>query len=361
MSPHHQVRRPTLDTVARSVGVSRATVSNAYNRPDQLSAELRERIIATAKQLGYAGPDPVARSLATQRAGAVAFMLCDGLSSAFSDPALSIMLDTLASTVDSGDRALLLLPGTGNAGPAVRSVIRAQADIVVAYSLPDDAPALRAVRERRLPLVVVDQPLLPNTALVQVDDRGGAELAARHVADLGHRRVGILSLELSTDGVRGLASPQRIGEAHHRVTTERIAGYLSGLSGHGIVAGDVPIWETQGSVRELGREGARWILGQQPRPTALLCMSDELALGAIRAAGELGLRVPEEVSIVGFDDTPAASWCDPPLTTVRQDLAEKGRRAGELALRMLDGARPSRPITIGVELMTRASTGPATG
>ncbi len=356
MSPD-RVRRPTLDTIAREVGVSRATVSNAYNRPDQLSAGLRERIIRTAKELGYAGPDPVARSLATKRSGAVTIMLCDVLSSAFSDPALCVMLDSLASTVDSPDRALLLLPGVSDGGPRAENVMRAQTDVVVAYSLPDDAPALAAVGERGLPLVVVDQPVLAGSARVQVDDLGGAALAARHVAELGHRHVAILGFALSADGHRGPGSPSRIANARFRVTLDRIAGYLKGLAEQGIVPDEVPLWEAPGSVRELGREGARWLLGLRPRPTAVLCMSDELALGALRAAEELGLSVPEEVSIVGFDDTPAASWAN--LTTVRQDLVEKGRQAGELALQLLDGARPGRPVTIGVDLQVRGSTGPA--
>jgi DNA-binding LacI/PurR family transcriptional regulator len=352
-------RRPTLDTIAQRLGVSRATVSNAYNRPDQLSTALRERIIATAKELGYAGPDPVARSLATKQAGSVAFMLCEGLSSAFSDPALSIMLDALSSTVDSGERSLLLLPGISGDGPRARSVMRAQTDVVVAYSLPDDAPALAAVRERGLPLVVVDQPEVPGSARVLVDDMGGAALAGRHVAELGHRRIGIVSLGFSADGEKGPVSPSRIESAHFRVTLDRIAGYLKGLAEHGIVADEVPIWEAPDNARESGREGARWLFGLEPRPTAVLCMSDELAMGAIRAAGDVGLSVPAEVSIVGFDDTPAASWSDPPLTTVRQDLVAKGRQAGELALRMLNGARPGRPVTIGVELQVRGSTAPA--
>jgi DNA-binding LacI/PurR family transcriptional regulator len=355
VSPY-RVRRPTLDTIAREVGVSRATVSNAYNRPDQLSAELRERIIRTAKELGYAGPNPVARSLATQRAGSVAIMLCEGLSSAFSDPALCVMLDSLASTVDSPDRALLLLPGVADSGPRPENVMRAQTDVVVAYSLPEGAPALDVVAERNLPLVVVDEPVVVGAALVQVDDVGGALLAARHVAELGHRHVAILSFGLRADGQRGPVSPHRISEGHFRVSVDRIAGYLKGLAEHGIVADEVPLWEAPGSVRELGREGARWLLGQRPRPTAMLCMSDELALGALRAAEELGLSVPGEVSIVGFDDTPAARWAD--LTTVRQDLVEKGRQAGELALRLLDGTRPGRPVTIGVDLQVRGTTAP---
>ncbi|HEU5471165.1 MAG TPA: LacI family DNA-binding transcriptional regulator [Actinophytocola sp.] len=357
MSPDRG-RRPTLDTIALEVGVSRATVSNAYNRPDQLSVQLRERIIATAKRLGYAGPDPTARSLATQRTGAVAFLLGQGLSSAFSDPALTIMLDSLAATVDSGDRALLLLPGVDDQGPRPASVARAQTDVVVAYSLPDGAPALDAVRERQLPLVVVDQPVVPDSARVELDDVAGATLAARHLGELGHRNVGILGFSLSPDGRHGPADRGRVRVARYRVTRDRVAGYLAGLAPFGIGPDEVPVWEANCGDQQFGRAGALWLMGNRPRPTALLCMSDELALGAIRAATELGLSVPRDISVVGFDDTPGATWSDPPLTTIRQDLVAKGRRAGELALRMLDGAGPGDPTTMGVELIPRASTAP---
>jgi DNA-binding LacI/PurR family transcriptional regulator len=350
-------RRPTLDTIALEVGVSRATVSNAYNRPDQLSASLRHRIIATAERLGYPGPDPTARSLATQRAGAVALLLGQGLSSAFSDPALSIMLDSLASTVDSGDRALLLLPGVDDLGPRPSSVARAQTDIAVAYSLPDGSPALDAVRARNLPLVVVDQPVVAGSARVEVDDVGGASLAAQHVGSLGHRRVGILGFSLTPDGWHGPVDAARVASARFRVTRDRVAGYRSGLAAFGI--DDVPIWEASCGDQVLGRSGARWLLELRPRPTALLCMSDVLALGALRAASELGLSVPGDLSIIGFDDTPAAAWSA--LTTIRQDLVEKGRRTGELALRLLEGSRPGPAVTLGVSLVPRGSTAPPPG
>lgn len=346
-----RVRRPTLDTVAQEVGVSRATVSNAYNRPDQLSAALRERIIVTANQLGYSGPDPVARSLATRRGGSVAVLLGGGLSAAFSDPALSIVLDSMASMLDS-ERTLLLMPGTG-AGPTPESVARAHADIAVAYSLPDDSPALAQVAARGLPLVVIDQPVVAGSARVDTADEAGATLAAQHVRALGHQRVAILSFALGADGQQGPASPERLRDARFRVTRDRIRGALAGLD-----ETDVPIWEAPGCRRDHGREGALWLLQLDPRPTALLCLSDELALGAIRAAHDLGLRVPQDVSVVGFDDTPAAHWADPPLTTVRQDLAEKGRMAAELALSLLDGTRPGPPTTLPVTLVERASTAP---
>ncbi len=342
-------RRPTLDTVAREVGVSRATVSNAYNRPDQLSASLRERIISTAAALGYPGPDPVARSLAKRSGGAVAVMLGHRLSAAFSDPALSIVLDSLADTLDV-ERSMLLMPGV-EGGPRRESVARAHMDVAVAYSLPDDAAALAEVRRRGVPLVVVDQPVLPGAAMVDVADRAGAALAASHVVELGHREVGVLAFALSPDDRSGPVSAARITSSRFRVTRERMAGYLSVLD-------DPPIWETPGCLRDHGREGARWLLSRVPRPTALVCMSDELALGALRAAHDLGLSVPDDVSLVGYDDTPAAQWADPPLTTIRQDLVTKGRIAADLAISLLDGVRPGPTRTLPTSLVARASTAP---
>lgn len=345
-------RKPTLDTVAGAVGVSRATVSNAYNRPDQLSAALRERIMETAASLGYAGPDPVARSLATRHSAAVGFMLGQGLSASFADAALSIVLDGLASTVDGHDHCLVLMPGRDKGGPRPETVARAQADVVVAYSLPDDAPALAAVRARGLPIVVIDQPVLPDTARVEVDDFGGARLAAAALWEMGHRRFGVMTFALHADGHNGLVSPVRQASTSFRVSRDRLHGYLD------VTGAGTPVWECARSSRELGRAGARALLSESPRPTALLCASDELAFGALQAVRDLGLRVPADVSVAGFDDVPAAEHADPPLTTVRQPLAEKGRQAGELALRLLDGGRPGEPTRLAVSLVSRDSTAP---
>ncbi|WP_158846311.1 LacI family DNA-binding transcriptional regulator [Saccharothrix deserti] len=345
-------RKPTLDTVAGAVGVSRATVSNAYNRPDQLSAALRERIMETAASLGYPGPDPVARSLATRHSAAVGFMLGQGLSASFADAALSIVLDGLASTVDGHDHCLVLIPGRDKGGPRPETVARAQADVVVAYSLPDDAPALAAVRARGLPMVVIDQPVLPDTARVEVDDFGGARLAASSLWDLGHRRFGVVTFALHPDGHNGPVTPERLTSTPFRVTWDRLQGYLD------VAGADTPTWECARSSRELGRAGARALMSAEPRPTALLCASDELAFGALQAVRDLGLRVPADVSVIGFDDVPAAEHADPPLTTVRQPLAEKGRHAGELALRLLNGGRPGEPTRLAVSLVSRDSTAP---
>ena len=343
-------RRPTLDTVASAVGVSRATVSNAYNRPDQLSASLRTRILETARSLGYAGPDPVARSLATRQNLAVGVMLPQSLSGAFSDPALSIVLDGLSSTLD--DHSLVLMPG----GPSPSMVARAQADVLVAYSLPSAAAAFDAVGPRGL--VVIDQPVLPGVSRVFIDDYAGARSAAAHLLALGHRRFGILTFALHPDGFRGPADHLRRSDIPFRVSRDRLTGYLDALENGGVTPENVPVWEASGSDRELGREGARWMLTRTPRPSALLCASDQLAFGALQAARDLGLSVPGDLSVVGFDDVPEASVSDPPLTTVRQPLAEKGRVAGRLALKLLAGARPPRPARLDVSLVSRASCAP---
>ena len=362
-------RRPTLDDVARAVGVSRATVSNAYNRPDQLSGQLREQILRAAGELGYPGPNPTARSLATSRTGAIAFLLDSSLSAAFSDPALSITLDALAKTVEPTGNALLLLPGReGQDGPPAAQVLAAQADIAVAYSLADRTPALEAVQARGLPLVVIDQPVLPGVARVGCDDRGGAALAAQHLVELGHRRFGILAAP-RLSGLSPVSSgpavppassapsappaPPAPTSAFHG-TRERLAGYLSTLSAAGVT--DLTITEAPWLSASTARASAAELLTATPRPTALLCMSDQLAFAAIAAAHRLGLRVPDDVSIVGFDDTPQAAWSEPPLTTVRQDLAGKGQAAGSLVLALLSGKTPPEPISLPVSLVVREST-----
>lgn len=350
-------RRPTLDDVADAVGVSRATVSNAYNRPDQLSAQLREQVLRAAKDLGYPGPNPTARSLATSRTGAIAFMLDTSLSSAFSDPALTITLDALAKAVDPQGHALLLMPGGPLGGPATERVLTAQADIAVAYSLADGSPALEAVHDRGLPLVVIDQPLVPGSARIGCQDRLGASLAARHLLELGHRRFGVFSMQCGLSAPRGGdLTPEAARATRFHVTRERLAGYLDTLTEAGIPAADVAIWEASGISAEDAMSSAFSLLDRSPRPTALLCMSDQLALAAIAVARQLGLDVPGELSIVGFDDTPPARWSEPPLTTVRQDLAAKGRIAGELVLHLLDGGRVTAPAEVPVELVMRAST-----
>ncbi|MDT7744047.1 MAG: hypothetical protein QOE59_3125, partial [Actinomycetota bacterium] len=192
-------RTATLASLAAELGVSRTTVSNAYNRPDQLSPALRRRVLDTARRLGYPGPDPVARSLRTRKAGAVGLLLTEALSYAFRDPVAIQFLEGLALACEDNGSGLLLVPVSPEAED-VSAVARAGVDGFVVYSMPDDDEHFAAVLERPVPVVVCDQPTdVPDVDRVGIDDQAAMVALARHLGELGHRRVGVLCMRLSTD------------------------------------------------------------------------------------------------------------------------------------------------------------------
>jgi DNA-binding LacI/PurR family transcriptional regulator len=350
--------RPTLETIARLLGVSRATVSNAYNRPDQLSADLRDRVLATAADLGYAGPDPAARGLRKGRVGAVGYMLGDRLSYAFSDPAAIAFLDGLAGVLEPEGTGLLIIPGGESGGPPPELVSSAVVDGLVSYCLSEDDPALDAARARSVPLVMVDHPGRRNEGVVRVDDAGGAAAVGRHLVDLGHRHLAVVSLELRRDRRAGLADPDRVASVTWTVSRERLAGNRAAVEAAGIDWATVPIWECPYNGRQPGREGAAALLSMRPRPTAIIAHSDETALGVLEGAHDQGIDIPGDLSVVGFDDTDAAGLATPPLTTVRQPLHRKGELAGRRLLELQAGRAPARPRRLPTELIVRASTAP---
>ena len=183
--------RVTLQTIADQVGVSRMTVSNAFSRPDQLSATLRERILAAADELGYGGPDAAARALVSGSAGAIGVVLSDALTYTLTDDVAMTFLAGIADRLGPGGRALTLLP----AAPADGSMPARDVAIdgAVVYSCHSDSTALSWLMRRRLPVVFVDQAAAPGVPSVNVDDRTGAHAAAQLLVDLGHRRVGIVT------------------------------------------------------------------------------------------------------------------------------------------------------------------------
>jgi DNA-binding LacI/PurR family transcriptional regulator len=234
-------------------------------------------------------------------------------------------------------------------------VIRTAAvDGFLIYCWPEGSAILGALVERRLPVVAVDVGTFPAGPVVTVDDRGGAALAAGHLLELGHRQIAILGLELHPDGYNGRVDAARRWAASYHATAQRLAGYLEALGVAGIDADTVPIEErpTSESAETAAQEGALALLGRTPRPTAILAMSDRLAAGALQAAAHLGLKVPHDLSVIGFDDAPLAAQLVPPLATVRQPLIEKERLAAELLF------RPSawRRHVLPVQLVLRGTT-----
>ena len=353
-------RRVTLQSIAELVGVSRTTVSNAYSRPDQLNPKLRERILRVAEEVGYCGPDPAARTLRSGRAGAVGVLLAERLSYAFTDPAAMRFLEGVAQVGDQAGIGLLLLPASTpdtGAGPQAGAVRAAVADGFLVFSMAEGAAGVRAVAARQQPTVVVDEPRLPGASFVGIDDRAAARSVAEHLLGLGHRRFGVVSFRLAADGYNGPAGPERQAAATFSISRARLTGYADALRAAGLRWEDVEVQERTPNSVGAGLDGARALLARRPRPTAILATSDVLAIGALRAARELELPVPEALSVAGFDDAPDAALVTPALTTVRQPLLDKGIVAARLLLDPGPGAG-AEEVLLPTELAVRASTGP---
>lgn len=345
-------RTATLASLAAELGVSRTTVSNAYNRPDQLSPQLRRRVLDAAKRLGYPGPDPLARSLRTRRAGAIGLVLTEALSYAFRDPAAVQFLAGLAQACEEAKTGLLLVPAVPGSGTDPALAGGASVDGFVVYSLPQGDPHLEAVLARPLPIVIVDEPLnLAGINWVGIDDRASAAQVGVHLAALGHLRVGILCTRIGPEHGEGQVSIARQAESPYDVVRLRIDGLFDGL---GLSRESVPVFECWTHSLENAEVAAGQLLDAHPNLTALACTTDVLALGAMRAAAARGIAVPEQLSITGFDDVPEAGTVG--LTTVAQPHAAKGMAAWELL-----NSSESEPIRrpLATQLMIRTSTAPA--
>ncbi len=340
--------RVTLQTVADHVGVSRMTVSNAFSRPDQLSAALRDKILAEADKLGYVGPDPAARALARGTSGMVGLLLTDSPDDAFRDDVSVGFLGAVAAGFASTGMSLILINPNGANGVVPMRDTPMDGAIVYSCAPPDDS--MDWLTRRALPTVTVDQSVRPGISSVNVDDYAGARAAAEHLVALGHRKVGIVNI--NGPGPDGM-------ELDNIVTSERRRGFLDGLGKY--AADAVFVGSSFNGADEGDRDALRELLTSDDRPTGILCYSDVLAADVLSIAAQVGLQVPRDLSVVGYDDSPLATRVYPNLTTVRQDLTVKGHAAAEALIAAMDAARAgkrarAKRIMIPTELIVRDST-----
>ena len=343
-------RRVRLRDVAERAGVSVGSASQAFGHPELVSEHLRKRVLAAAEALGYSGPDPAARRLRLGRTGVLGLLFAERLQYQFTDPAAPAFLRGVARGMQRAPLGLLLLPDSRYRREASRTVREAAVDGFVVYSVPRNDPRVAAALDRRLPVVTVDQPRDAPTPFVGIDDRAAARGAAEHLRGLGHERVAVLSFIRALD-------PE--GTMVLDISVERLEGYKEGL---GEAWDDGLVRICRPNAAGPARRAALELLQQSNAPTAILAMSDVLAIGALQAAAERGVAVPEALSLVGFDDSPAAALTKPALTTIAQPHEEKGRLATERLLEAIErGAdsesRPPRDI-LPTELVVRESTAP---
>ncbi len=346
-------QRVTFKDIARELGVAVSTVSNAYNRPSQLSPALRDKVLETAKRLGYSGPNPAARGLRRGETGVVGLVYPDRLSYAFTDPAEALFLQGVTRELEGRGLSLLLI-GTYSLSKSVSPVARANVDGFIVHSFAENDTLFAEVLTRNLPSVLVDNTGVAGLPVVEIDDEGGAESAAQHLLALGHRHVGVLSLELDPAAKGELVPEARQAQAAYRPTRERLKGYRGAIESAGIDWHDVPVYESLENSQAEGARGAAALLAQMPRPTAILAMSDQLALGVLDHAKAQHIRVPEELSVIGYDDSLPFRGT-PSLTTVHQPHTEKGQHAARSLFARLQGKEVG-PVTLATHLVMRDST-----
>ncbi|MBC7099690.1 LacI family DNA-binding transcriptional regulator [Candidatus Bipolaricaulota bacterium] len=329
--------KPTLEEVARLAGVSRSTVSRVINEHPSVSPETRQRVWKAIQQIGYR-PHSVARSLATKRTRIIGVIIPEAITKIFSDQFFAILLQGAAQATNARGYQLILslFDDPKRQEELYAKVLKnGYVEGAVVASAPPNDPLLRALKEDRLPTVSVGkQQGLP---YVDVDNYGGGRLATEHLVQLGYRRIATIT-----------------GPRDHVHVQERLAGYRDVLVEHGIGFEEELVAE--GGFTEAGGMAAMQRLLPN-RPEAVFVQGDTMAAGVLRALRAAGLRVPDDIALVSFDDAPLASLLDPPLTTVRQPIRLLGFMAVELLLNILEGAGGSHELVLPAELVVRGSCG----
>jgi LacI family transcriptional regulator len=325
--------------VSERAGVSKTTVSHVINNTRFVEEETKQRVVQAIAELGYR-PSVVARSLTTNRTETVGVIVSDASNYFFAE-----VLRGIEDVLMPEDYALLVCNTAEileREAHYLDILMRQRVDGIIAAATSQRWDILTEVEIQHIPVVFVDRVFEGlGGPFVGVDNRRGAYLGTSHLIECGHRRIGIL------------AGFQRLSTMR-----ERLDGFRQALQEH-----DVPLpeeWVVTSILSiEGGYEAMRQLLTLPKRPTAVFINNNLLSLGALMAIKQVGLRCPEDVSVVGFDDHPWAVVSDPPLTVVRQPAQQLGQVAAQILLGLINGEQPPESRTIlDCELISRQSCCP---
>lgn len=336
-------RPPTLKQIAEIAGVHVSTVSRVLRQtdpPPEGWSDAAQRIRKVAEELAY-HPNPWAASLRTRRTlvvGAVMPRLDDGV--------IATMFQGVQHAAEEADYSVVISSPADEPDAmrrAVELIVSKHVDGLILSSVhtPGDT-FLDSLKVGRTPIVLLSRHADSQLPSVTGEDHTGGLLAAQHLIDLGHRRFGVIA-----------------GPAHASTANDRVRGFLDGLARVGIELNDSSVVRSGFEVAD-GVEAAQRLLGGTPRPTAVFAVNDTAAIGAMGVARDLGIAIPGELSVVGFNDIPVAAQLPVPLTTVRSEAQNMGATAMRLLLRLIAG-RTATSTRLPVELMIRGSTAPLQG
>ncbi|MBX0329484.1 LacI family transcriptional regulator [Oscillochloris sp. ZM17-4] len=343
---HEKQRREstgvTIEEIARLADVSRSTVSRVLNNHPSVRPHVRERVLEVIRTQDYT-PNAAARSLASARSRAISVVIPRSAAQIFTDPFFALALQGISEGCISGGYFLMLSMVTPDHEERFyNQVLRGQHfDGVLMLSSDIDDPLLPRLIRDRMPLVLIGQhPYLEGIVSVDVDNREGARLAVDHLIGLGYRDIATISGSLL----------MMAGQA-------RRDGYKQALLAAGIPISPELLVEG-GFSQEGGYIAMRSLIALPNRPRAVFVASDTMAIGALRAIAEAGLRVPEDIAVVGFDDLPTAAYASPPLSTVRQPIIELGAAAVRALIAQIESPEPQQRLQIlPTQLVVRASCG----
>lgn len=333
---------PSLKTLASQLGLSITTVSRALAGYEDVAAATRERVKNHAASQGYR-PNTLARRLQSGRTDAVALVLAAG-PGRFDEPLFMEMVVAIGERLAEAELDLIIM--TARPGPEEQKVYRrlvegrrADAAIVVRTRRHDER--IRYLIDQKFPFVAHGRSEEPGDfAFVDGDGEAGFRVATERLIALGHRRIALIG------------APEHLMFAHLRAR-----GWRAALADAGLAPGPVYVAEPS---EENGYRLMRMLLAETPRPTAVMCATDRMAIGALRALTDAGLRAGADMSVIGHDNIAAGTYTDPPLTTLELSIRRAGARLVEMLLEVLGGANPANfqevwPVT----LVERGSHGPA--
>lgn len=341
-----KTQRVTIDDIARAAGVSKTAVSFAFNMPGRLSPDTVQRIVRIAQDMGYA-PNPIARSLNTRRTNALGVIVPQDIPTTFGNPFFLQLLGGIGQVCNHEGMSLMVVPPMR--GSLVEATYGALVDGCIVTGLEPGDEVVRALRRRNLHFVMLDADAPDDVSCVNVGDFEGARLAMQHVLRHRHRHIALASFESYTGRVENYTGTLR----------QRFNGFRAALKEAGLTlrSRGIHCLECRCSVAG-GVEVFERIMGLVPRPTAVIALSDAIAYGILQAARQHKVSVPGQLSLVGFDDLEPSALIQPSLTTVRQPISDKGRRAAELLVEAIRGRNTTpRHVVLPVELVVRESTG----
>lgn len=340
----------TMSDIAKRAGVSKTAVSFAFNDPSRLSEATLRGIMDMATELGYTR-DPVARMLSTRQTNSLGLLLPQELPRALANPYYAQFMRGIGQICHREGLTLLLVPPLR--GSMLKAIPYAAVDGFIVCGLEIDRGEVKALQQRGVPFVLVDSETSPGIPSIDIDDQGGARALMEHILNHGHRRIALLPFESGAGGDIG---------AYRGTLARRMVGYREALIAAGLSMDDPRITVQEViCTRQGGYEAFRGFQGRDAPPTAIVALSDIIAIGVLDAAREMGVHVPDEISVAGFDDQPEACWVRPALTTVYQPIEAKGRVAGEMLVAALREEGGPLQRTLHTTLMVRESVGPALG